>query len=97
MKNIIVIAKVESLPEHLEYIQSELLKLVTASRQDTGVIKYDLHQNINNPCQFVFYEIWESEALLEEHEKQEHLKAFIKNTEQKLKSIEIEKLHKVEA
>ncbi|MBU2712049.1 putative quinol monooxygenase [Zooshikella harenae] len=97
MKNIVVIAKIESLPAHLEYVQSELFKLVEASRQDAGAIQYDLHQNINNPCQFVFYEIWENNVLLDVHEKQEHLTAFIKNTEQKLKSIEIEKLHKVEA
>ena len=50
-----------------------LLTLIGPSRSDAGCIQYDLHQGIDDPSYFIFYEIWESKELLDKHSATSHL------------------------
>jgi quinol monooxygenase YgiN len=62
-----VVAKLKAKPGMEEQVKKELMGLVAPSRKDKGCINYDLHQSVDDPCLFVFYENWESKADLDKH------------------------------
>ncbi len=55
---------------------SEILKmykeLVDITRKEDGCIKYELYQDIENPCIITMIEEWETKSSLEAHLKSEH-------------------------
>jgi quinol monooxygenase YgiN len=53
-----------------------LLSLIEPSRSDEGCIDYDLHQSIEEPTIFVFYENWSSREHLNRHSATPHVQAF---------------------
>ena len=58
----------------------ELKKPVSTSskktRQEEGAISYHLYEDREDPCQFIFHEIWANEELWKKHTQSEHLQAF---------------------
>ncbi len=91
-KNLTIIARIQAKPEKLDLIKSEVLKLIEPTRKENGCIQYDLHQNNEKPEIFVFYENWESLELWKKHMENQHLKAFIENTEGALAGLEISQM-----
>lgn len=77
MPPVTVVAKVVARKEALDRVMPELLKLVPLTRQESGCIEYNLHQDNENPAVFIFYETWESAAALEQHMNSKHFKAYI--------------------
>ena len=70
--------------EGLDRILKEiLLTLIEPSRKDEGCIKYDLHQAVDDPTRFIFYEIWESREHLSRHSATPH----VQNTRAKAKDL----------
>ena len=51
------------------------------TRSEQGCINYDLHQNNDNPAQFIFYENWETRELWQAHMGNDPLKEYVKATE----------------
>lgn len=66
---------------HEDFVRSELEKLIPITREEAGCIQYDLHQDNENPCYFMFYENWESRELWQAHMQNDHLKAYIAATD----------------
>lgn len=83
-KKVSVVARFKAKAGMEEVLKKELLGLIQPSRSDEGCINYDLHQAIDDPGVFVFYENWESKELLDRHLQQEHLKAFLNKAEKLL-------------
>ena len=77
MPPVTVVAKVVARKEAVDRVMPELLKLVPLTRQESGCIEYNLHQDNNDPAVFIFYETWESAAALEQHMGSDHFKAYI--------------------
>ena len=77
---ITLVATIKVKPEHTEQVKSELLKLTKASQAETGCIQYNLHQDNANPNNFVTYEVWENNELMQQHGKSEHFQDFVKVT-----------------
>ena len=48
-------------------LKEALLKVRNLSREENTNISYDVHEDINNPAQFVLYESWTNK---QDHEKQ---------------------------
>lgn len=48
-------------------VKEELLKIMELNRQDSTCLDYRVHEDVNNPAQFVLYENWKSK---EDHSKQ---------------------------
>ncbi|WP_322013011.1 putative quinol monooxygenase [Paraburkholderia sp. J12] len=61
------VAILKTRPENAAELREHLLALVDPSRQDEGCITYILHEAINRPGVFVFYEGWEDEAAIDAH------------------------------
>ncbi len=76
MPEITVVAKVAARPDSVEDLKAELLKLVEPTRQEQGCLKYDLHQDNQDPALFIFYETWESAQCLEKHINSDHYQAY---------------------
>ena len=79
-KNLTIVARIEAKKESVELVKSELLKLIEPTRKEAGCIRYDLHQDNENPEVFFFYESWESRELLQAHLENKHLAAYVAAT-----------------
>ncbi|MEM7252556.1 MAG: putative quinol monooxygenase [Pseudomonadota bacterium] len=81
MTDLTIVASVVAVADKIELVKSELEKLVDTTRQEAGCVRYDLHQNNDDPTHFLFYETWTSRALWRAHMEAAHLTAFGQATE----------------
>ena len=77
MSTVTVVAKVVAKKEAVEAVKTELLKMIEPTRQESGCIEYRLHEDTQNPTEFIFYENWESSFCLEQHMNSLHFKAYV--------------------
>ncbi len=73
---ITVVARFKSKPGMEDELKKLLLSLIKPSRSDEGCINYDLHQAIDDPTIFLFYENWRSKAHLDKHSATLHVQQF---------------------
>ncbi len=83
-KRVTVVARAVAREGMDEQLRAELLALVAPSRAERGCINYDLHQSIDDPRQFMFYENWESREILDAHLEMPYLDAFDERTKEML-------------
>ena len=50
--------------------------LIEPTSQEKGYVNYDLHQSVEDPDKFFFYENWESAEALDAHLDTPHLRHF---------------------
>jgi len=67
MSIVTVVAKLVAKDNAVEFVKSELLKMIEPTRQEPGCLEYRLHQDNADPRVFVFYENWQDMACLERH------------------------------
>ena len=73
MTRVTIIGTVISRPETRAELAGLLAKQVAPTRAEAGCINYDFHVDSKDPCTFVFYENWRSQADLDAHLRQPHL------------------------
>ena len=56
-----LIVKIEVKEGKIAQGKTELLKLLDITRKEDGCVLYQLHDDLENPNTFTFYEIWETE------------------------------------
>lgn len=71
-----IVATIVVKPEYRQELVGVFQQLVLASRQEAGNLRYDLHQDIKNPNRMVFFEIWQSQAAVDEHVQRHISKVF---------------------
>jgi quinol monooxygenase YgiN len=71
-----VIALMKAAPGKREELRAALEALIEPTSQEKGYVNYDLHQGVEDPDRFFFYENWESGEDLDAHLAAPHLKAF---------------------
>lgn len=81
MSKLIIVASIQATTDQIERVRGELEKLVPITLAEEGCLQYDLHQDNENPAQFLFYETWESRELWQAHMNAPHLAAYRKATE----------------
>lgn len=77
-------------------VRSELLKLILPTRQESGCIEYNLHQDNQYPAVFVFYETWESTASVEKHISTDHYNAYFRALDGMIKEKVVNKMTLIE-
>src|SRR5215471_4464105 len=92
---IIVIAQVFARPENVASVRTVLKNMLGPTRAEKGCIAYDLHEVLGDAYQFVFFEIWESEAALEAHTRTPHYQALELAQSMMTEPLKITKLRKV--
>jgi quinol monooxygenase YgiN len=73
---IVLIARLRIAEEEIENFRQHVAEFLAASRAETGCIRFTVSEDIEQPCYFLFTEIWEDEASLESHESSAHLAYF---------------------
>jgi quinol monooxygenase YgiN len=71
-----VIAYMRAAPGKREELRVALESLVHPTSQESGYVNYDLHQGVEDPDAFFFYENWESGEHLDDHLEAPHLTEF---------------------
>ncbi len=71
-----VIAYMKAAPGKESQLRSALEALVGPTSQEKGYVNYDLHEAVDEPGTFFFYENWESAEALDTHLAAPHLVDF---------------------
>ncbi|QWC85150.1 antibiotic biosynthesis monooxygenase [Nocardioidaceae bacterium] len=71
-----VVAYMNAAPGKADELREGLKGLIDTTLAEEGCINYDLHESIEKPGWFTFYENWESEAHLDAHLAAPHLVEF---------------------
>ncbi|MDP9406455.1 MAG: antibiotic biosynthesis monooxygenase [Actinomycetota bacterium] len=71
-----VIAYMKAKPGKEQDLRSALESLVAPTAQEEGYVNYDLHESLEQPGLFFFYENWESGEHLDRHLDAPHLRDF---------------------
>jgi quinol monooxygenase YgiN len=79
-----VIATMRARSGKEEELRDALLALVEPTSQEDGYVNYDLHQGVEDPALFCFYENWESGEALDAHLQAPHLTALAARLEELL-------------
>ena len=74
MAQVTIIGTVTAKPETRAELFDLLTRQVAPTRQEKGCINYDFHVDASDPCCFVFYENWRTQADLDAHLEMPHLK-----------------------
>lgn len=72
-----VIAMLEARPERQTELEAALRVLLTHSRQEAGVRRYDLYRDSTRPATFHVLEAYTDEAALEAHRESAHFLGFV--------------------
>jgi quinol monooxygenase YgiN len=74
--SITVVARFKAMEGMDGKLKELLLTLLEPGRSDEGCINYELHQAIDDPALFIFYEIWQSKEYLDKHSTTPHVQHF---------------------
>ncbi|HMM95065.1 putative quinol monooxygenase [Phycicoccus sp.] len=72
-----VIAYMKAAPGKEDELRDALQALVEPTTQEDGYVNYDLHESVEEPGRFFFYENWHSSEHLDAHLAAPHLTEFI--------------------
>jgi quinol monooxygenase YgiN len=71
-----VIARMRAKAGKEQELREALEALIEPTSQEKGYVNYDLHQGVEDPRWFFFYENWDSAADLDAHLQTPHLVEF---------------------
>lgn len=92
-----VTAIVQAKPEYQKEVQAFLLHLVEEARKEAACVRYDLHQDTTDENRFVFYEIWENQQGLDQHNQQPYMGELVEMSKTHFQqSPQIYLTHKIE-
>lgn len=80
-KTLTVVARVQAKVGKEEEVKNELFALIEPTRSELGCINYDLHQAVDDPSVFMFYENWRSKEDLDKHLETPYLRAWKEKAE----------------
>ena len=92
---LIVYARIEAKKDKVDFVKSEVMKLVEPTRNEKGCIQYILHQDVERPEVFIFFEKWEDDAACELHMKNSHSLKFVTAINKFVAKIKVSKLKQI--
>lgn len=69
-----VIAEAQARPGQEQALRDLLLDVIAPTRQEVSCRRYHLHEDLDQPGHFFFYEAWASRAALDAHLEEPHLR-----------------------
>jgi quinol monooxygenase YgiN len=91
-----VIAQAFARSENAGGVRTILKNMLVPTRAEKGCMAYDLHEVIGDPHQFVFLEIWESEAALQAHTRTPHFQDLLRAQSLMTEPLKVTKLRKLQ-
>lgn len=95
MSALTIIANITAKSDNIDLVKAELLKLIDITRAEPGCLKYDLHQDNENPAHFTFYETWTSKDTLQTHLNNKHLTDYITATQDAVEAFVLNEMTKI--
>lgn len=92
MGNITITAVLKAVKGKEDELKEILLDVIKPSRDEEGCIEYVLHESVEDPGVFVFYESWRDEAALTMHISSAHYQNYRKNSERLIQSRKVYRL-----
>ena len=91
-----VIANMRAKPGKEQELREALESLIEPTAAEAGYVNYDLHQGVEDPAVFFFYENWESAEHLDAHLTAPHLQEFSGRLDELLDGgLRIERLRRI--
>jgi len=87
-----MVVKFKVKKEHIETVKHALFNILEPTRNEDGCLLYELHQDLNDPSIFMFYEVWQTVDHWKAHDKQPHIETFRKAIDGLVESIEVNQL-----
>ncbi len=72
-----LVARFKATAGHEEALKAALLPCVGPTREEAGCHSYILHQAVEEPTLFVFFEVWRDQAALDAHMATPHFKRLV--------------------
>lgn len=91
-KKLPMVVKFKVKKENIDLVKQALIDILEPTRNEEGCLLYELHQDINDPSIFMFYEVWQTVGHWKAHDKQSHIEAFRKIIDGLIESIEVNQL-----
>ncbi|MGJ1267527.1 putative quinol monooxygenase [Sphingobacterium spiritivorum] len=82
--NIYLTAIIKAKREYRDEVLEILKNMVSKTMQESACQKYDLHEDLEDPNRFVFYEIWQDQQGLDIHNQQSYILDFVADVPEKL-------------
>ncbi|MGI9552064.1 MAG: putative quinol monooxygenase [Aurantibacter sp.] len=76
-----ITASILAKPGKRELVKQSLLNLIPPTLAEEGCLNYDLHEDLENPDRFFFYENWATRQYWLNHNDSAHIAAHKKTTE----------------
>ncbi|MFJ5427928.1 putative quinol monooxygenase [Pectobacterium actinidiae] len=88
-----IVATIQAKAEFITDVTATLKRVVAPSRQEAGNVQYDLHEVVDKPGSFVFFELWKNRDALTSHEQSDHFKNLLAELDGKTDSVDIKLLN----
>ena len=95
MSKLTIVANITAKTDQIDFVKTELEKLIAPTRLEAGCINYDLHQDNEAPAHFLFFENWESRELWQVHMGNQPLQEFIAATEGALEGLTVNEMTQI--
>ena len=73
-----VVARIKAKPGQEARVRKELQELLVPTRAEDGCLNFDMHESLDRPGDFLFYENWTSRAHLDRHIQAPHIQNWFK-------------------
>lgn len=87
-----ITASILARPGKRELVKQALLNLIPPTLAEEGCLNYDLHEDLENPDHFFFYENWATRQHWLNHNNSPHIAAHKKATEDTVAKVVIQQL-----
>lgn len=81
---IVCIAQVTAKAGKIDALRQALSSLIAPSRKESGILRYELNVNLENPGLFVMVEKYINQAAFDSHCNTEYVRSFLENTVKEL-------------
>jgi len=95
-KPLTIVANIVAKQGQHELVKEELSKLLGPTRAEEGCINYDLHQDNEDPHQFLYFENWATRSLWLAHMETPHIKAYLEAVDGAVEDFTVKEMTEVE-
>jgi quinol monooxygenase YgiN len=76
-KGLVITAFWEARPDEVDALVGIIRKFLPQAQAEPGVLAFQIHQSLEDPTKFFFYEVFKDEAAFAEHSQAPHFKTLI--------------------
>jgi quinol monooxygenase YgiN len=93
-KPLTIVARIKAKPGQEDALAAELIKLVAPTLVEEGCLQYDLHHDLEDPANFLFFENWATKEQWLAHMESPQLQAYKAATGELVAEFELYQMEK---